>query len=484
MKHRRIVAMLAAVGAVAAALTVGATPAVAATAPGSWYYLTNGTTGGEADITFAYGKPDDVVLVGDWNGDATDTLGVRRGNQYYLTNGTTGGTADITFAYGRSTDVVLVGDWDGDGTDTLGVRRGNQYYLTNGTTGGAADITFAYGKADDVVLVGDWDGDGKDTLGVRRASNYYLTNGTTGGQADITFAYGKAADVVLVGDWNGDATDTLGVRRGSSYYLTNGTTGGAADITFAYGKADDVVLIGDWNGDGTSTLGVRRATSPTLKIPAVPAGELGWAFAVPGEVQPALYKSTNATKDCVWWTEDAAENEIGYGFGYGTGRSAYAQIGSDASWFLEKAECGTWTEARSSDPKKLATTFGDGQYRVGIDIRSGIYGTTVPANAEYCYIASLKDFRGVDATSILGNYWGTPGETIYWDVYSTDKGFETDGCGTWTKVAESGAWGSAGAFAPSADGSFAPSSDEVGAFDLRGSTPLQPRPTAELPAID
>jgi hypothetical protein len=33
------------------------------------------------------------------------------------------GVADIVSIYGRSTDLVLVGDWNGDGTDTLGVRR-------------------------------------------------------------------------------------------------------------------------------------------------------------------------------------------------------------------------------------------------------------------------------------------------------------------------------------------------------------------------
>ena len=29
----------------------------------------------------------------------------------------------MELTYGRAYDVVLVGDWDGDGTDTLGIRR-------------------------------------------------------------------------------------------------------------------------------------------------------------------------------------------------------------------------------------------------------------------------------------------------------------------------------------------------------------------------
>ena len=78
---------------------------------------------GVADLVFGYGNPDDVVLVGDWDGDLKDTLGVRRGNQYLLKNTTTTGYADIVFGYGESTDEAFVGDFNGDGKDTIGIRR-------------------------------------------------------------------------------------------------------------------------------------------------------------------------------------------------------------------------------------------------------------------------------------------------------------------------------------------------------------------------
>ncbi|GAA1061143.1 hypothetical protein [Agromyces bracchium] len=405
MSHRRKVAMIAAVGAVAAAITAGATPAVAATAPapGNWYYLTNGTTGGTADVSFAYGRADDEVHVGDWNGDATDTLGVRRGATYYLTNGTTGGEADVTFTYGWPEDTVLVGDWDGDGTDTLGVRRGQWYHLTNGTTGGAADISFAYGKADDVVLVGDWDGDGKDTLGVRRGSSYYLTNGTTGGQADITFAYGKAADVVLVGDWNGDGTDTLGVRRSSTYYLTNGTTGGTADITFAYGRSTDVVLVGDWNGDGTDTLGVRRPAVVRATIPAMPGGQERVSFAIPGHLKRGLYKSMGLDKyQCGWetgyWLNGLVPTH-NYGIGSDPGEPAYVELGDGADRFTQSAypwgdkplpACAGWIEALPTDPVEIRTAGGDGGFRLGHDVTAGTYRML----SSGCRVQAVRDFEG------------------------------------------------------------------------------------------
>jgi len=38
-------------------------------------------------------------------------------------NSLRGGPADVVMLYGRATDEVYIGDWDGNGTDTVGVRR-------------------------------------------------------------------------------------------------------------------------------------------------------------------------------------------------------------------------------------------------------------------------------------------------------------------------------------------------------------------------
>ncbi|MFT8787579.1 MAG: VCBS repeat-containing protein [Bifidobacterium psychraerophilum] len=225
---------------------------------GRTYYFKNSLSGGDADTVVKYGLATDIAYVGDWDGNGTDTLALRRGNIYYFKNSLTAGSADKEIAYGNASDVVLVGDWNGDGTDTLAVRRGNLYYFKNSISGGAADTVIAYGKATDSVLVGDWNGDGKDTLAVRRGSTYYFKNSISGGAADSVIAYGQVGDTVLVGDWNGDKIDTLAVRRGNLYYFKNSISGGAADSVVGYGSANDTVLVGDWNGDGTDTLAVRR----------------------------------------------------------------------------------------------------------------------------------------------------------------------------------------------------------------------------------
>ena len=49
-------------------------------------------------------------------------------------------------AYGHEEDLVLVGDWDGDGLDTLAVWREARYYFKNSIEGGEADLVILYGK--------------------------------------------------------------------------------------------------------------------------------------------------------------------------------------------------------------------------------------------------------------------------------------------------------------------------------------------------
>ena len=225
---------------------------------GNEYYFSNEIKGGEADAVIAYGRATDTVFSGDWDGNATDTLAVRRGRFYYFKNSISGGEADQTIAYGREDDEVYVGDWDGDGKDTLVMRRDNLYYFKNSISGGEADVVIAYGRAGDEVLVGDWDGDGKDTLAIRRGNVYYIKNSISGGEADEVVGYGRGDDDVLVGDWDADGKDTLAVRRGNQYYIKNTIANGEAEEVIAYGKAADSVLIGDWDGDSKDTLAVRR----------------------------------------------------------------------------------------------------------------------------------------------------------------------------------------------------------------------------------
>ncbi|MEE6281885.1 ExeM/NucH family extracellular endonuclease [Georgenia sp. MJ170] len=213
---------------------------------------------GRAHHAFQYGRAADEVFIGDWNGDGTDSITVRRGDRFFVSNAPQGGPAEQVFTYGRPDDVVLVGDWDGDGVDTLAVRRGDTYHVKNSLRGGDADVVFTYGRPGDDVMVGDWDGNGTDTFAVRRSATYHVKNSLRGGDADSVFTYGRPDDVTLAGDWDSNGSDTFAVRRGREYHVRNSLAGGPADFGLLFGHATDEVYVGDWNGDGKDTLGVRR----------------------------------------------------------------------------------------------------------------------------------------------------------------------------------------------------------------------------------
>jgi hypothetical protein len=56
----------------------------------------------------------------------------------------------VTFAYGFPSDYPVVGDWDGDGTTTVGVKRRSRWLLRNSNQAGAPDLDFPYGLGCDL----------------------------------------------------------------------------------------------------------------------------------------------------------------------------------------------------------------------------------------------------------------------------------------------------------------------------------------------
>jgi hypothetical protein len=73
--------------------------------------------------------------------------------------------------------------------------------------------------------------------------------------------------------------------------------------------------------------------------------------------------------------------------------------------------------------------FGNGSHVVGTDVVSGTYRSQ---GSGMCYWARLRDFDG-DLNSIIANGNNAP-EIV--TLRSSDRGFETRGCGRWFPVAE------------------------------------------------
>jgi hypothetical protein len=87
--------------------------------------------------------------------------------------------------------------------------------------------------------------------------------------------------------------------------------------------------------------------------------------------------------------------------------------------------CARWT----SNLKRITTSrtrFGSGTYLVGTDVAPGTYR----AKGQGCYWERMHDFAG-GLDSILANDNAT-GQAVV-TIKSSDKGFSSTRCGTWTK---------------------------------------------------
>jgi glucose/arabinose dehydrogenase len=166
------------------------------------FRLKNSLTGGNADILlrlrlpFTPARPP-VPVAGDWDGDGKDGVGLfSPPSTFYLKDSLSEGDFDHVCSFdlrGRpaATYVPIIGDWDGDGRDTIGLYRpqNGDFILGNGCDQ-EPEIEFLFGTGGPALpLAGDWDGDGGDSIGLYdpRNSTFVLANGLTGGAADLVF---------------------------------------------------------------------------------------------------------------------------------------------------------------------------------------------------------------------------------------------------------------------------------------------------------
>lgn len=233
----------------------------------TWYQNPNNAVSDNTNLTvFHYGMKGDTPIVGDWDGDGIDTVGVFRLPNKWLLNPYNASTSEnnlTTLFFGLLGDIPVVGDWDGDGTDTVGVFRPSDGTWGLSTGAGTFWYGFRFGMNGDIPVAGDWDGDGIDTVGVFRSPNLWILNryNASTSEADwIMFYYGTTGDIPVVGDWNGDGIDTIGIFRPSTSWWTLSPVNGISPdfIAFPFGYSGDIHLTGDWNGDGISTVGVVR----------------------------------------------------------------------------------------------------------------------------------------------------------------------------------------------------------------------------------
>jgi hypothetical protein len=237
------------------------------------------------------------IIVGDWNGDGYDDIGLFRpltGTFALFVDGTLFKT--VTLLDGKPGGVPLVGNWDGLPGDELGLFRPptGKFVLDidgDGMSNDADDrVGFKLdGKAYGRPLVGDWDGIGGEEVGLYRPATGVFTLDKdldlVSMDADdtvITRLAGKIGGQALVGDWDGDGDDDIGLFFGltGQWFLDTNSNPLAAEIT--YTKLDGAVggraFVGDFNGDGITDCGLFRPVTGKWTIDLNHNGKYDRAF--------------------------------------------------------------------------------------------------------------------------------------------------------------------------------------------------------------
>jgi photosystem II stability/assembly factor-like uncharacterized protein len=251
----------------------------------------NQWNGCQNDKCIFFGTKYDFPVAGKFNGGHISQIGVFRKTPTSL-NGVlknwfldldgdrqwSGCESDECDYFGTDGDLPIVGDWNNDGFDEIGVFRPStgSFYLDhdgNGKWEAFVDRTYRFGMQGDIPVSGDWTGSGLgDRIGVFRPSNgtWYLDfNGN--GQWDMAFdrtsKFGMEGDLPVTGDWNGDGKTKIGVFRPNNgkWYLDlngngkwDGCGDGLPDGCYTFGAKSDLPIVGDWNGDGIAEIGVFR----------------------------------------------------------------------------------------------------------------------------------------------------------------------------------------------------------------------------------
>lgn len=252
-------------------------------------------------------RPNAVALIGDWDGDGIDTPGLfdfrSLGNNTYaprfrLTNKHYPASGEYDHVINLPNDnysvyaLPVVGDWNGDGIDTIGLAwkaysSSSQFsydategtwrlFDTNSSSStykeveyGAPGSYYVWWDMRAIPITGDWNGDGIDSIGWYYPKSYphveYLATGTPrpggpvvsdsifrmtnlDGYPELVIRYGQDGDsgklLPIIGQWSANSCQHLiGLysRQYSVWFLRNANSAGSVSIQFDYGPANYAV---------------------------------------------------------------------------------------------------------------------------------------------------------------------------------------------------------------------------------------------------
>jgi hypothetical protein len=214
-----------------------------------------------------------------------------------------------------------------------------------------------------------------------------------------------------------------------AWYLDPATNGW---LGYFDGQPDLTVLLTLDNMWGVMAHGAVGGPTPTPTPTPTPGGPVttfgDGTYVVGVDIAPGTYRNSSSSEGCYWerlsgfggTSDEIIANE------FTTIRQLVTIKESDVGFSSD--DCGIWTQDLTPITASPTAPFGDGMYIVGVDIGSGTWRND---GSSGCYWARLSGFSH-KSDDIIANEYADTQQTV--TISPTDVGFESDGCGTWSKI--------------------------------------------------
>lgn len=208
-----------------------------------------------------------IPISGDFDGDGKTDRGVIRPNftqtgyiDWYIEL-SSGGTPWTQQTWGLTTDQVVVGDFNGNGQDDIGVFRNGEWLIKDRN---GAIIQRWCGDVGDIAVPGDYEGDGVTDIAIFRPwgqwTGYWTAYLSSGGSQ--VFQWGQAGDIPFVSNMDSDGMgDRVFYRPSTGQWNIKYAAPGKSSEVIQWGLAQDVPMVGDFDGNGINDLNVYRPST-------------------------------------------------------------------------------------------------------------------------------------------------------------------------------------------------------------------------------
>ncbi|MET0303310.1 MAG: hypothetical protein ABW040_04605 [Microbacteriaceae bacterium] len=238
---------------------------------------------------------------------------------------------------------------------------------------------------------------------------------STGSRLTATPGTWKPAPVTLTYQWQRNGTAIAGATK-ATYVLTGN------DI----GKKITVVV----RGTKTGYTPVSKKSAATAAVTQAIAIKGDGAYRVGSGLKPGVYVTKTQTTGCYWEvvSDFSGHPDSVVQWDFGTGQRIVEILSED--WGFVTVGCGAWVRLSDVPAAPKSAIAGDGEFAIGIHLRPGLY--KADRNVSNCYWSTLAGFSE-ENFDLLDGAWVYSGRpTVRIDSWVT--GFESYGCGSWTRV--------------------------------------------------